>query len=324
MGQIFAGPPPASSIPLRASEVWQKVVEAATAPDARDQGWTIERADIQAPYDSCFTTDRNGYCTGTLMIRQWATVSKTDGPYKLFFYQTYDLVSQYGEINGDTNYSVTLKDQRSGYEFLARAYMPSVALAVPCNSDGAKIMEDTLSKVLGQTVDVETEICGGYCFSSGMQLLKEDGRTTSFWELAAKASAGLALPKIASINEETAEVVYQQPTRVIDHGVSSDGILRGEGALSGLEVTPNHPIYVRQMDWKQVWKPVGDIASDDVMVNPFEGDSLSVDASSITMQSVEGAYHLFDISMPGDNAHNFLVKPPEGTEWVVAHNKQMY
>lgn len=304
-------------------EVWENARRDALSSESRPTLWKVEEVKVTFS-PNCFSSDCPWFESRQILS---ADVRVNGQSAKLFFESVEELYraghnSPYNSRYYKVGLSGPNASQDTDYIVTGDASLFTCAFTVACGTPYER--QEELEKALtgaGMNLNVVRDICE--CFSASMQLLTEDGRTVTFGELAALASAKLALPKIASIDETTGKVVYQQPTKVIDHGVSSDGILRGAGVLNGLEVTPNHPIYVQQADGTLAWKPAGDIASDDVAVNPFEGASFSIDASPITMQSVGGAYHLYDLSMPGDgdNAHNFWVKPPEGSQWVVAHNK---
>lgn len=163
------------------------------------------------------------------------------------------------------------------------------------------------------------------CFPGSAYLLKEDGSTMTFGELAELSSSGLEIPAIASWSE-SGQVVYQKPTAVIDRGIVNSELLfigasDGVGSVAPLQVTGNHPLLVERGGAKE-WVPAGKLADGDVLVS-VGGEKYNFDRSTTLV--VMGGVHLYDVSFTtpeGSFSPTFLVSS-DGKTWYVAHNKMM-
>ena len=161
------------------------------------------------------------------------------------------------------------------------------------------------------------------CFIGETFLRLEDGSTIRFKELACWKE-GVSLPKVASWNPKTRQIVYQRPTRVITHYLdtpceiarvkigSSDGV--------GLGVTLDHPIVtVRGKDFvdagMQEW------LANERLLDPEGGKSHVINLTKSTKSS---AVELYNISMRDSSGkkcgHPYYLCSHDGEEWIVAHN----
>lgn len=161
------------------------------------------------------------------------------------------------------------------------------------------------------------------CFPANALLLKADGSTISFFELAYLQNSGAPLPEIAGWDESTNQVVYQTPSFVLDHGISNSTMLyiavQDEAGLnSQFQVTENHPLLVER-NGVRYWIKAGSLQEGDLLIG-LNGAYSFDNAGTL---AVEGGFGLFDLSFmtaSGVETPTYLVST-DGGAWFVAHNK---
>lgn len=161
----------------------------------------------------------------------------------------------------------------------------------------------------------------GGCFTAETLLQTCDG-TIDFAAIAKLAAARESLPKVASYNEETGEVVWQVPDSVIVHGRQARkllclSLLTKDHSRQNLQVTSIHPLLVQRGN-KKIWVPAGNISSSDIVVGE-NGVCFTVDQANTKFYDVEDAVYNLHFEGPGV-AHTFFVSA-DGKNWVAAHNK---
>lgn len=144
--------------------------------------------------------------------------------------------------------------------------------------------------------------------------------------LGTMAASGQALPEIASYDERARAVVYQQPSKVIAHGVVDSAVLflnvrDAIGRSVTLRVTAEHPLLVNRQG-RTDWVAAGLLADGDLLVGP-DGGSSTVDRSATTV--IQGAFDLYNLSFASPDGvlePTYLVSP-DGETWFVAHNVKL-
>lgn len=162
------------------------------------------------------------------------------------------------------------------------------------------------------------------CFTGDTYLKLESGRVISFKELAGRLQGGEPLPKVASYDERTGQVVYQQPTRFDTHTHTRTAIyyitVEGSAGKSRtLSVTGEHPMLVER-GRRREWVKVKDLCKEDRLVSETgRGYSL------LNTYPLEMSQTVYNLSFSGERRGShptFLVcLDPAGKECVVAHNK---
>lgn len=313
-------------IALNSTQLWQAAMDAAVPPGGRVvPGWQLKGKTEVNRNPRQEDSSENPLVESTYALS--TDVNWNGKRAALVFERQYNFygVDALREWNSSTHYTITLTDPSSGKELMFAsaflAYDPYhntvKDFMVPCFQDRDEV--DRFRKLIADAIATSSGVYIGYrcgsCFTPDMQVQRRDGSPIGLGELAALNSAGRALPQIASLNEETGEVVYQTPVQVIDHGMHSSPVLQ---LASGLRVTPNHPLYVSQPDGSHTWKPAGELTVGDCLASPLSSCTPYVPSSTMTLS---GAHQVFDLSMPGP--HNFLVKSPGSSSWTVAHNKMI-
>ncbi len=163
------------------------------------------------------------------------------------------------------------------------------------------------------------------CFSGDTYLKLEGGSVLSFEELARRHQAGEPLPKVASWDVSTGEVVYQTPSRLDLHShvrtvVHHLQLLGPTNNRVELKVTGEHPLLVERGHGRQ-WIKVSDLQMGDRLIGQGGVTYRYLRGASYRMESSATVYNL---SFSGDTAlqPTFLVcMDPAGKDCVVAHNK---
>lgn len=163
----------------------------------------------------------------------------------------------------------------------------------------------------------------GFCFPGDAYLQKSNGSLINFKDLSVMANEGKELPEVASFDEESSSVVYQRPTKVIEHGMVNStllylGLADDIGMITPLMVTANHQLLVDRNE-ERVWVPAGELENGDELVGP---DGVYAYEHSATL-AIQGSFELFDISFstPDHSLKPTFLVSPDGTFWFVAHNK---
>ncbi len=160
---------------------------------------------------------------------------------------------------------------------------------------------------------------GGGCFTGETYLKTVEGGLITFDALAKLNAQGQPLPQLASFNEATEAIVFQQPTRLIDHGIMQSTLVylraqKNGGETVTLKVTSEHRLFVERNGAK-VWVPVGDLKPGDKLADE-RGGYYTFDSATTT--AVQGAFHLYNLSF-ANGPPTYLVSP-DGNHWFVAHN----
>ena len=144
--------------------------------------------------------------------------------------------------------------------------------------------------------------------------------TITFGELAEKNHRGETLPAVASFDEATHTIVFQQPTKFLEHPLLETALMvfqaEEKGEPTSLSVTTNHHLLL-QRENKEIWDAAGTLHTGDLLVNPY-GDAYHFQSAQVT----EGAMTVFNLSFsqPATGMHPTYLVSEDGTHWIVAHN----
>ncbi len=164
-----------------------------------------------------------------------------------------------------------------------------------------------------------------YCFTADM-LVKTQTGSVSFAQLQELVSQGKPLPFVASYDEQTGEVIYQQPVNLIDHGfvdtkLTTLSLIADDGEMTELTVTPNHKLLVDR-NGSEVWVPVGELTDNDNVIGP-DGEQLYVNwEGSEEILTNEALFNLTFAAAKTGMEPTYLVSS-DGDNWVVAHNMKI-
>ncbi|MDO8527401.1 MAG: hypothetical protein Q7T03_06935, partial [Deltaproteobacteria bacterium] len=161
---------------------------------------------------------------------------------------------------------------------------------------------------------------GGGCFGGATYVRLENGALMTMGELHTMMLQGGELPKMASFDETSGQIIYQTPTAFMQRPLVDGALLyvNVEGKADSLEVTPNHPMLVqKEAGSPPGWVTAGELHSGDKLVNP-EGDPFVIQS----IRTETGAFDVFNLSFSEEKTgmHPTYLVSPDGLTWFVAHN----
>ncbi len=207
----------------------------------------------------------------------------------------------------------------SGIEFCSDA---------ECNNTdqvGSTNMSHVQITISNETLFVTVSCSSGFSCFPGEALLKTRDGVISFEDLAEQQGQGLPLPMLASVDENTGQTVYQEPTGVIDHGFKEANFIHfalidESGNDTTLTVTDNHRLLVLR-DGKEMWLKAGDIDLKNDFLIGENGETFYInDKKTKKEQTNDNLYNLSFTNKPEfEGSHTYLVSM-DGENWITAHN----